>query len=182
MEGDSISAEGLLNAIRAIKAENPDFGIKRVWTTLTEKQGMVVSEKRVKKFMQDNGCTNAEGASGGEGREPTAEQQKRNAREKQSSKTVNADSGKKASGSGSTKSKSITFLESEEEDDPFVCDVTGALISMIKDGRYHFNDGRPPDDPSAVCMVNTRHPKHMHTNAITLMTDVLPTIHLQSAL
>ena len=70
----------------------------------------------------------------------------------------------------------------QEEDDPFVCDVTGALISMIKDGRYHFNDGRPPDDPSAACMVHTQHPKHMHTNAITLMTDVLPTIHLQSAL
>ena len=29
-----------------------------------------------------------------------------------------------------------------QEDDPFVCDVTGALISMIKDGRYHFDDGR----------------------------------------
>ena len=107
MEGDTVSAERLLNAIRAIKAENPDFGIKRVWTTLTEKQGMVVSEKRVKKFMQDNGFTNAEGAGGGEGRESTAEQQKRNAREKQNSKTVNADSGKKASGSGSTKSRSI---------------------------------------------------------------------------
>ena len=106
MEGDSISAERLLNAIRAIKAENPDFGIKRVWTTLTEKQGMVVSEKRVKKFMQDNGFTKAE-VGDGEGREPTAEQQKRNAREKQNSKTVNADPGKKASGSGSTKSKSI---------------------------------------------------------------------------
>jgi hypothetical protein len=41
----------------------------------------------------------------------------------------------------------------EDEEDPFVCDISGALISMIKDGRYHFNDGRGPDDPSAVCMV-----------------------------
>lgn len=40
-----------------------------------------------------------------------------------------------------------------EQDDPFVCDVTGALIDMKKDGRYHFDDGRTPDDPSAVCMV-----------------------------
>ena len=39
-----------------------------------------------------------------------------------------------------------------EEDDPFVCDVTGALISMVRDGRYHFDDGRGPEDPSAVCM------------------------------
>ena len=43
---------------------------------------------------------------------------------------------------------------SKQEDDPFVCDISGALISMIKDGRYHFNDGRGPDDPSAVCMVS----------------------------
>ena len=40
----------------------------------------------------------------------------------------------------------------DSEEDPFVCDITGALISMVKDGRYHFDDGRGPDDPSAVCM------------------------------
>ena len=39
-----------------------------------------------------------------------------------------------------------------EAEDPFICDITGALISMAKDGRYHFDDGRGPDDPSAVCM------------------------------
>lgn len=38
------------------------------------------------------------------------------------------------------------------EDDPFICDITGALIDMTKDGRYHFDDGRPPDDDTAVCM------------------------------
>ena len=40
----------------------------------------------------------------------------------------------------------------QEEEDPFVCDITGCLISMEIDGRYHFNDGRGPEDPAAVCM------------------------------
>ena len=46
----------------------------------------------------------------------------------------------------------VAMEEQGEEEDPFVCDITGALISMVKDGRYHFDDGRGPDDPSAVCM------------------------------
>jgi methionyl aminopeptidase len=78
-----VSAEDLLAAIKEIKAANPDFGIKRVWSTLKESKGMEVSEKRVKKFMQENGLTESnsggtEGAGdGGEGSEQTAEQQKK---------------------------------------------------------------------------------------------------------
>jgi len=34
---------------RAIKEGNPEFGIKRVWSTLKESNGFDVSEKRVKK-------------------------------------------------------------------------------------------------------------------------------------
>ena len=58
----AITAEELLEAIKAVKAENPEFGIKRVWTTLKEK-GMVVSENRVKKIMKENGLTE-EGPAG----------------------------------------------------------------------------------------------------------------------
>jgi hypothetical protein len=36
-----VSAEALLDAIKEIKVQNPEFGIKRVWTTLKEK-GMQV--------------------------------------------------------------------------------------------------------------------------------------------
>eukprot|EP00802_Teleaulax_amphioxeia_P012277 Tamp_12316.p1 GENE.Tamp_12316~~Tamp_12316.p1 ORF type:complete len:459 (+),score=128.28 Tamp_12316:3-1379(+) len=79
--GEQLTADKLLEAIKTIKAENPDFGIKRVWTTLKEGQGLEVSEKRVKKIMQENGLT--EGGAGGaaepaaEGGELTAEQQKK---------------------------------------------------------------------------------------------------------
>jgi len=68
--GEQLTADKLLEAIKTIKAENPDFGIKRVWTTLKEGQGLEVSEKRVKKIMQENGLT--EGGAGGAA-EPAAE-------------------------------------------------------------------------------------------------------------
>ena len=38
--------DALLDAIRQIKTENPDFTVQRVWTTMKEK-GIVVSEGRV---------------------------------------------------------------------------------------------------------------------------------------
>ena len=76
-----VSAEALLEAIKDVKQENPDFGIKRVWTTLKEK-GMEVSEKRVKKFMQEHGLTESSGGSeaaaeGGDGTEMTSEERKK---------------------------------------------------------------------------------------------------------
>ena len=50
--------EALLDAIRQIKAENPDFTVERVWTTIKEK-GIVVSESRVYTFWpQVGGPTN----------------------------------------------------------------------------------------------------------------------------
>ena len=56
------------------------------------------------------------------------------------------------------------------EEDPFVCDITGCLISTVSDGRYHFNDGRGPEDPAAVCMAvsayasfETLHMEHPET-------------------
>lgn len=64
------SAEELAEAIRKVKGEFPDFGIKRVWTYLKETNGYEVSEKRVKKVMQENGMTSAEtGAEGDGGKE-----------------------------------------------------------------------------------------------------------------
>ena len=50
------TAEELLEAARDAKSQNPDFGVKRVWTLLKEK-GWVVSEARVKKIMQENGLS-----------------------------------------------------------------------------------------------------------------------------
>ena len=41
----------------------------------------------------------------------------------------------------------------ELQEDPFTCDISGVLISMDTDGRYHFNDGSQPEDPAAVIMV-----------------------------
>lgn len=48
--------------------------------------------------------------------------------------------------------------------DPFICDISGALISMETDGRYHFDDGREPEDPAAVCMsvAAFKHFKNLH--------------------
>ena len=84
-----LSAEALLDAIKQIKAANPEFGIKRVWQALKETKGMEVSEKRVKKFMQENGMTEgggaaaAEGSGGaGEAGEETPEQRKKKAANK----------------------------------------------------------------------------------------------------
>ena len=37
-----------------MKAQHPDYGIKRIWTSLKETKGIDVSEKRVRKCMQDN--------------------------------------------------------------------------------------------------------------------------------
>mmetsp|Transcript_23889 Transcript_23889/g.35080 ORF Transcript_23889/g.35080 Transcript_23889/m.35080 type:complete len:448 (+) Transcript_23889:366-1709(+) len=91
-----VTAEALLEAIKVIKAENPDFGVKRVWATLKESKCMEVSEKRVKKFMQENGLTESSGAAdgagevaGGEGGDLTAEQLKKkkaNAKKKEKDK------------------------------------------------------------------------------------------------
>eukprot|EP00290_Baffinella_frigidus_P011395 CAMPEP_0180164418 /NCGR_PEP_ID=MMETSP0986-20121125/30369_1 /TAXON_ID=697907 /ORGANISM="non described non described, Strain CCMP2293" /LENGTH=75 /DNA_ID=CAMNT_0022115213 /DNA_START=54 /DNA_END=278 /DNA_ORIENTATION=+ len=57
--GSALSTEDLLTAIRGIKEGNPEFGIKRVWSTLKENNGLDVSEKRVKKVMQENGLTDS---------------------------------------------------------------------------------------------------------------------------
>lgn len=43
-----------------MKESNPDYGIKRIWTFLKEDKGWEVSEKRVKKCMQDNNLTSVE--------------------------------------------------------------------------------------------------------------------------
>ena len=50
------TAEELVQAAKDAKAQNPDFGVKRIWTLLKEK-GWVVSEQRVKKVMQENGLS-----------------------------------------------------------------------------------------------------------------------------
>jgi hypothetical protein len=50
------TAEELVQAAKDAKTQNPDFGVKRVWTLLKEK-GWVVSEQRVKKVMQENGLS-----------------------------------------------------------------------------------------------------------------------------
>ena len=68
-----LSAEALLDAIKQIKSANPEFGIKRVWQALKETKGMEVSEKRVKKFMQENGMTEGGGAAAAEGSGGTGE-------------------------------------------------------------------------------------------------------------
>ncbi len=57
------TAEELLQAARDAKAQNPDFGVKRIWTLLKEK-GWVVSEQRVKKVMQENGLSENNSANG----------------------------------------------------------------------------------------------------------------------
>jgi hypothetical protein len=53
---------------RAIKEAHPDYGIKRVWSTLKEEKNWDVSEKRVKKVMQENGlvANDPSPADGGE--------------------------------------------------------------------------------------------------------------------
>ena len=57
------TAEELLQAARDAKTQNPDFGVKRIWTLLKEK-GWVVSEQRVKKIMQENGLSENNSANG----------------------------------------------------------------------------------------------------------------------
>jgi hypothetical protein len=57
------TAEELLQAAKDVKAKNPDFGVKRVWTVLKEK-GWVVSEARVKKVMQENGLSESTASNG----------------------------------------------------------------------------------------------------------------------
>lgn len=59
---------GSSSLCREIKDANPDFGIKRIWSTIKEgKAEWEVSEKRIKKIMQDNGLTEGGGGSGGGG-------------------------------------------------------------------------------------------------------------------
>mmetsp|Transcript_51905 Transcript_51905/g.105681 ORF Transcript_51905/g.105681 Transcript_51905/m.105681 type:complete len:461 (-) Transcript_51905:300-1682(-) len=86
--GVNPSAEELSEAIKSIKVEFPDYGIKRVWTTLKEQNGWEVSEKRVKKFMQESGLTAAEGgeagaAGGGDAAEGGGEEDKKKSKNKQ---------------------------------------------------------------------------------------------------
>jgi hypothetical protein len=57
------TAEELLQAAKDAKAQNPDFGVKRVWTLLKEK-GWVVSEARVKKVMQESGLSESSAPNG----------------------------------------------------------------------------------------------------------------------
>ena len=74
MAGDALSdapavggyqptADELLQATREAKSQNPDFGVKRIWTLLKEK-GWVISEQRVKKVMQENGLSENSSANG----------------------------------------------------------------------------------------------------------------------
>ena len=57
------TAEELLQAAKDVKAKNPDFGVKRVWSLLKEK-GWVISEARVKKVMQESGLSESTAPTG----------------------------------------------------------------------------------------------------------------------
>ncbi len=50
------TSEELLHAVREAKSQNPEFGIKRILGLLKDK-GLIVSEQRVKKVMQEDGLT-----------------------------------------------------------------------------------------------------------------------------
>eukprot|EP00961_Rhodomonas_salina_P216285 2921368-Rhodomonas_salina.2 len=65
--GHQPSAEELLQAIKDIKTQFPDYGIKRVWTYLKEEKSWQVSEKRVKSTMQENGLTEGGGPAAADG-------------------------------------------------------------------------------------------------------------------
>eukprot|EP00960_Hanusia_phi_P053992 762517-Hanusia_phi.AAC.2 len=62
-ERQAMEGEALLQAIREVKEEHPDFGIKRVWSFLKETKNLEVSEKKVKKIMQENGLIMQDNAS-----------------------------------------------------------------------------------------------------------------------
>ena len=48
------SIEELLQAVRQARVCNPDYGVKRIWVLMKEKN-WIVSEQRVKKIMQEIG-------------------------------------------------------------------------------------------------------------------------------
>jgi hypothetical protein len=48
------NSEELLQAVRQARACNPDYGVKRIWLLMKEKN-WIVSEQRVKKIMQEIG-------------------------------------------------------------------------------------------------------------------------------
>ena len=60
------SGDDLLACMRDIKEKNPDFGIKKVFQAVKDAHSdWEISEKRVKKFMQDHGLTNADSSAAG---------------------------------------------------------------------------------------------------------------------
>eukprot|EP00960_Hanusia_phi_P042257 755393-Hanusia_phi.AAC.2 len=69
------TAEELIEAIKELKAANPEFGIKKVWTNLKEGKGWQVSEKRVKSAMQEHGLIENSGGNNNENKGGNTDQQ-----------------------------------------------------------------------------------------------------------
>jgi hypothetical protein len=52
-----------------VKAQNAEFGIKRIWTFLKDEKKWSVSEKRVKALMQEHNLVEASGEQNAPGAE-----------------------------------------------------------------------------------------------------------------
>jgi hypothetical protein len=53
MPNEIPTREELIDAILQVKTENPQFGVKRIWSRLKETRSWEVSEKRIMKFLKE---------------------------------------------------------------------------------------------------------------------------------